>query len=191
MVQCDLSGPTVGHEGSPDVPHHAFLAAVLPAPMGAVFVFAIPWRSPAPSRLVTRFPFSWAWLCGTAISAPASSGLAGLRSLVVTYDSMLGDPVKSSREVGTFLEYMGVQLEPGTSDDTAKRLDPRLRHQVQGPDEYHELVQAQREVLSLLTERAGQRPVWEAPPSRRRQPGSTAYCAFVMTTRAKQKSFTG
>jgi hypothetical protein len=93
----------------------------------------------------------------------ASSGLAGLRTLVVTYDSMLGDPVKSSREVGTFLEYMGVRLEPGASDAAAQRLDPRLRHQVQGPDEYHELVQAQREVLSLLTNRAGQHAIWEAP----------------------------
>ncbi len=58
---------------------------------------------------------------------------------------------------------MGVRLEPGTSDEAAQRLDPRLRHQVQGPDEYHELVQAQRDVLSLLTKHAGQHAFWEAP----------------------------
>jgi hypothetical protein len=140
-----------------------FWRAVLPASMCAVFVLRDPLEVARSLEARDKIPILLGLAMWDRYIRSASLGLAGLPTLVVTYDSMLGDPVKSSREVGTFLEDMGVRLEPGTSDEAAQRLDPRLRHQVQGPDEYHELVQAQREVLSLLTQRAGQHAIWEAP----------------------------
>jgi hypothetical protein len=140
-----------------------FWRAALPAPMGAVFVLRDPLEVARSLEARDKIPILLGLAMWDRYIRSASWGLAGLPTLVVSYDAMLGDPVKSSREVGTFLEYMGVRLEPGTSDEAAQRLDPRLRHQVHGPDEYHELVQAQREVLALLTQRAGQHAIWEPP----------------------------
>jgi hypothetical protein len=140
-----------------------FWRAVLPASMGAVFVLRDPLEVARSLEARDKIPVLLGLAMWDRYIRSASLGLAGLPTLAVTYDSLLGDPVKSSKEVGTFLESMGVRLEPGTSDEAAQRLDPRLRHQVQGPDEYHELVQAQRDVLSLLTQHAGQHARWEPP----------------------------
>ena len=140
-----------------------FWRAALPATMGAVFVLRDPLEVARSLHARDKIPVLLGLAMWDRYIRSASSGMAGLPTLVVAYDSMLSDPVKSSREVATFLEYMGVRLEPGKSDEAAQALDPRLRHQVQGPDEYHELAQAQREVLSLLARRAGQHPVWKPP----------------------------
>jgi hypothetical protein len=140
-----------------------FWRAVLPASMCAVFVLRDPLEVARSLEARDKIPILLGLAMWDRYIRSASSGLAGLPTLVVTYDSMIGDPAKSSREVGTFLEDMGVRLEHGTSDEAAQRLDPTLRHQVKGSDEYHELVQAQREVLSLLSERAGQHAMWDPP----------------------------
>ena len=89
-----------------------FWRAVLPARLGAVFVLRDPLEVARSLKARDKIPILLGLAMWDRYIRSASSGLAGLPTLVVNYDSMLEDPVKSSREVATFLEYMGVRLEP-------------------------------------------------------------------------------
>ena len=141
----------------------SFWRAALPVPMAAVLVLRDPMHVARSLEARDGIPILLGLALWDRYTRSASEGLSGLPTLVVEYNSMIEDRANATRAVTMFLEQVGIQPKPETSDDPALRLDPGLRHQSDRSEQCDDLYRAQREVLETLTERLGSHSSWQPP----------------------------
>jgi hypothetical protein len=140
-----------------------FWRSALPAPMAAVFVLRDPMDVARSLEARDEVPVLLGLAMWDRYIRSASSGLAGLPTLVVEYDAMLEDPAQASNAVRSFLEEVGIRPDPENSHNAAERLDPRLRHQGHRDDEYEGLATTHRDVLSIIAGQSGTHAHWQPP----------------------------
>lgn len=92
----------------------------------------------------------------------AAANLAGIPTLVVGFDRMIGDPVAWCGELTEFLGAVGVAFDPTAVDRAARSLDGQLRHVHTAP-EVTGIHETQVQILAALEARAGPHQPWTAP----------------------------
>jgi hypothetical protein len=136
----------------------------LPARLGAVLVLRDPLEVARSLQARDHIPVMLGLAMWDRYLRAAAVGLAGLPSLVLEYDAMLANPVKTTEAMSEFLEQLGVRAaESGARDTASGRLDPRLRHQAAERDEYDDMARPLRDIYGVLAERGGSHDAWEPP----------------------------
>jgi hypothetical protein len=138
-----------------------FWREALPTPLGAVFVLRDPMHVARSLQARDDIPITLGLALWDRYIRSANEGLAGLPVLVAEYDSMIEHRAETTESMAKFLGHLGIESKLTTPDDAATRLDPGLRHQTKGSDDYSNLDSSQRDVLKVLTETVGQHSSWQ------------------------------
>ena len=98
-----------------------FWRAVLPTPLGAVFVLRDPMHVARSLQARDDIPITLGLALWDRYIRSANDGLAGLPVLVTKYDSMIEHRAETTGRMATFLEHMGIESKLKTSDVAAAR----------------------------------------------------------------------
>ena len=140
-----------------------FWRTVVTAPLGAVLVLRDPVEVARSLRARDGIPVLLGLALWDRYLRSAALGLAGLPTLVVTYDALVSDPAGWVETVCRFLGHLEVAVDPGARGAAAKLLDARLRHQATGAGPYDAIARDQRQLLGVLAAQAGPHSAWRPP----------------------------
>jgi hypothetical protein len=141
----------------------AFWREAVPACMASIFVLRNPLHVARSIEARNRLPIALGLALWDRYIRSASSGLAGVPTLVVHYDDLVSQPAAGIATIVGFLERLGIHTSAEAQRNESSWFDASLRHQRSEADQYAELACVQLAMFEQLLRRAGVHDAWEPP----------------------------
>lgn len=140
-----------------------FWGTVIAPPVAAVLVYRTPLEVAGSMQARNGLTVTHGLALWERYVRSAAVNLAGIPTLVVGFDRVLGDPAAWCGELTEFLDAVGIGFDPTAVERASRSLDTQLRHVRRPAPEVSGIHGTQVQVLKELESRDGAHLPWTPP----------------------------